>query len=120
MAIRCILRVLDADGQLLAWAELQAETRGNGAIWATQPFMCEEADRSGQGVKLNVHWPDLNIHITHAVTPITVQEGRPVVLAWPSDRPLMAFPTDPTPLPPVTVRTSVAIGVPAGCLGVRG
>lgn len=73
----------------------------------------------GVGTVLSYHWADM--HIQKRVTlgsPHSVKVGDSVTLTF-TDDVIFRFPSDEGPLPPVTVRGSVVVGVPTGAMGAR-
>lgn len=116
MRTKLVLRLLAADGSLLGWTEVQAEGR-EGALWAIRPVaVCIEA--AGVPETVSVHWADVNVEVrvpctvTSAVTP-----GQIVGLPYGDGAPLITLGAPARGLPPVTVRQTVAIGVPSAVIG---
>ncbi len=112
--VRLVVRVLDADNRLLAWAPVPAEMRGDGCLWVTgvHPAPVEAV---GVPAWISVHWPDLNVQVrTRLPSVSSVAPGQTIPLAWP--QPVIRFPSDPTPMPGVTVRGPVGIAPPTGNL----
>jgi len=105
-----IVRLLNKDREVLAWTKLVGESRGDGSIWPTQHFVAE-ADTDGDGTDLCFHWPEVNVHLTVPLEqPIGASKGKVVEIAL--RQPMLTIISDPRPLPAVTVRSSVQIGVP--------
>lgn len=117
MTIRCVVRLLDPDARLLAWAEVEAETRGAGEAWATTPFSAI-AERAGRLTVIDVHWTDLDVHFRCAVPDQRLDHGEVIAFTW--DRPIFVIQGSRERVPPVTVRRSVTLGVPTGGVGIRG
>lgn len=115
-----VVRLLDADGQLLAWAEVYAAPRPQerGAscpFWPVTPtiFAVESA---GVAQELTVHWCDLDIaRRTPLPEPTVVAVGQVFTFTWIEPIWLVAGMRD-VPLPGVTVRQSMAIAPPTGSL----
>ncbi len=109
MTTRLILRVLAADGSLLAWAEVRAEARGDGHL---HPVGIPQwnLESGGDPAILSVHWPDVHVE---ARMPCSGPIGAMVI-------PPLRIGEPPThALPPVTQRKSVSIGVPVGLVGCK-
>lgn len=123
MTARFIVRLLDAEDGLLAWAEVYATATpqnhaGSCPFWPTGPisFLIE---RDGIASKLSVQWADLDVaRVAPMQEPCAVKTGEirtPVML-----EPIWLVPgMRDVPLPAVTVRHPVTIGVPVGGLGVK-
>lgn len=113
-----VVRLLDADDQLLAWTTVQAvprpQERGASCPWfATEPtvFVIE---RDGLATKTSIHWCDLNIARVNALLePLPVRSGQVATFTWVEPVWLVSGMSD-VPLPAVTVRQSVEIEPPAG------
>ena len=103
-----IVRLLNADREVLAWTKIPAETRGDGKLWAMQAFVAE-VDTAGEAVALNYHWPDVHCYVTVPLpmtVPVTVGQVVSLPLAD-----LIHIPSEPLPLPAVTVRSNVTAAV---------
>jgi hypothetical protein len=99
-----IVRLLDADRQVLAWTKIPAETKGDGRLWAMQAFVAE-VEQDGLATALNYHWPDVHCYITVPLaSPIPVAAGSVISLPLAD---LIHIPSEPLPLPGVTVRSNV-------------
>lgn len=108
-------RVLDAANHLLGWTEVQAEARGDGKLWTTEPVtvLCD----AGHAEVLSIHWCDVNVETR---VPFVADIGTPtIVRVYPAGTPVITVGEMPGPLPPVTVR-STAVGIPVGQMGARG
>lgn len=103
-----ILRLLDKDRHVLGWTKLFAETRGDGCFRAMQHFVAE-ADATGTGTDVCIHWPDVNVHRTVPLAqPIAAVAG--AVFSVPlNGEAILTIDGDARPLPPVTVRTAVHV-----------
>lgn len=119
MLTRLVVRLLDAAGTILAWADVYAQARGDGALWLMAPFQAV-GEKSGSAVTVSVHWPDINAHVLIPLeAAIPVQAQTIVTVPW-GDQPILRIaPQGQYPPPPVTVRQSVAVGVPLGSLAAR-
>lgn len=103
-----ILRLVDANREVLAWTKLPVKAKGDGCLWPEHHFVAE-ADVTGVATDLIIHWQDVNVHTTVALPePLPVVAGK--VVTVPLTEPLIRMPSDPRPLPAVTVR-SVEIGL---------
>lgn len=122
MTGRFTVRLLDAEGQLLAWAEViaQAAPQARAAscpFWPIRPTSFE-AELSGTATTLSIHWADLDVARVAAIDPVPVLRGQVFHFTWIEPVWLVPGMRD-VPLPSVTVRTSVTVGVPAGAMGAR-
>lgn len=103
-----IVRLLGADRQVLAWTKIPAETRGDGRLWAMQAFVAE-VEQDGTAVSMNYHWPDVHCYTTVPLPgPVPVTAGQVVSLPLAD---LIYIPSEPLPLPPVTVRSNVTTSI---------
>ena len=103
-----VVRLLNAERQVLAWTKIPAQTRGDGKLWAMQAFVAE-VDQAGTATALNYHWPDVHCYVTVPLPePVAVASGQVISLPLAD---LIHIPSEPLPLPPVTVRTNVTAGV---------
>jgi len=108
MQIGLQVRVLDADRRVLAWNRLIGEMRGDGKIWPTQALLAE-ATLTGEAVEIAVAWPIMGVHQSMPMPPAHVEAGQVITVPFPSW--VMAFESDPRPLPGVTVGSSVTVGI---------
>ena len=123
MTARFIVRLLDAAGELLAWAEVYAkaspqERAVSRPFWPITPtrFVIE---RDGVAARLSIHWADLDVaRLAPPLEPAPVQAGQIFTFTWIEPVWLVQGMRD-VPLPQVTVHSPVAIGVPAGALVAR-
>lgn len=112
MTTKLVLRVLDAQGQLLGWTAVDAEARGDGTLRATRPVSVL-MDAAGTPDTVSIHWADVNVEVR-----VPCQGGQPLapgvwlVLHEYEREPMIRLGTPAGGLPPVTVKQSVAIGVP--------
>lgn len=124
MRARFVVRLLDASDNLLAWTEVEAEARpqdraGSCPFFAVAPTLFE-VEQSGRVARVAVHWPDLDVaRVTTPVAELDVRAGDVVNYAWIEPVWLVPGMRD-VALPAVTVRKSVAIGVPSGGLRAGG
>lgn len=103
MQVTLVVRLLDADGALLAWAPVRAEARGDQCLWACEPLVAAPT-AAGVATSLVVHWPDLHV-VARRPLWLSVAVGQVVSLTF--AEPLMRFPTAAGPLPGVTVGSTV-------------
>jgi hypothetical protein len=119
-----IVRLLDADGGLLAWSEVQAESRPQGRPRST-PFKALgptlfTIERDGVASGLSVHWHDLDVaRYSKLMTPGPVKAGQVQRFDWIEPVWMVKGAESDVPLPPVTVGRPVVIGVPVGNLTAR-
>lgn len=122
MQVTFIVRLLTADHALLAWARVPAEARPQ-ATRASCPFFATgpswfDIEQDGEVACLTVHWPDLDIARIATLQPTPVQAGQRFLLSWLEPVWLTAGMQN-VPLPAVTEREPVRIGVPTGGLGIH-
>jgi hypothetical protein len=107
-----VVRLLDANRQVLAWNHIPAHTKGDGGLWADHNFVAE-AQETGEAVAMCFHWPEVHVYQTRPLLqPVHVDAGKVVsipILATP----MLHIQSEPLELPPVTVRTNVTIGIGA-------
>ena len=107
----CNVRLIDVNSQVLGWTRLPAETRGDGCLWAKHHFVFE-ADRDGIGTEMAIHEPDLNVWtFVPLPQPLEVTAGKVFTIRL--EKPLLQFGSSARPLPGVTVRTNVVVGIAA-------
>lgn len=120
-----VIRILDAEHQLLGWAEVYPKLhpgigRASCGFVTTTPtkFLIEQ---DGDARYLVVHWcdPDLARIVEIMGAPVAVKKDQIVQYAWVEPVWLISGMRD-VPMPTVTVRQSVEIGVPTGSIGVQG
>lgn len=117
MKIDVIVRVLDGDGELLAWSAVPCETRMDQRLWPLVPYFEAVGEKDGDAVSLVCHWPEL--HVVSRV-PFAGRWSKDVSQRIAFTGPLMLFATMDGPLPGVTVRRHVAVGPDAGAILNRG
>jgi hypothetical protein len=111
---KLVLRVLSAAGELLGWTEVQAEARGDGALWARTPPLVP-IDDPGTPAVLSIHWADVNVELRVPYESGPVTPG--MVLEIPNTTPLVKVGSPPVSLPPVTLRARIAVSVPVASVG---
>jgi hypothetical protein len=116
-----VVRLLSADGALLAWAEVHAAATSH-PRGASCPFTAPggvtifpiEAD--GVATQISVHWCDLDVaRVQRLLEPLPVRAGQEARFAWLEPVWLVPGMRD-VPLPAVTVRAPVQIAVPMGAI----
>jgi hypothetical protein len=110
-----VLRLIDCNRRVLAWARVRVEPRGDGALYATTDFLAVGVD-TGTAVAVIWHWPDVNIHGTvNLPAAVAVVQGERVDIGY-VGQPVLTMASDPRPLPPVTETRAVTTEVPTGVL----
>lgn len=118
-----IVRLLDAESRLLGWTEVLAESRPQGRPRST-PFRAMGPstfviERDGIASQLSIHWADLDVvRVTPLMNPGPVQVGQLQRFDWIEPVWMVEGSKVDVPLPPVTVRGPVRVGVPVGGMGV--
>jgi hypothetical protein len=120
MRARFIVRLMSEADELLSWAEVWAQakpqkTAGSCPFW---PFKATQfvIEQDGHAAYMTVHWADLDVARKQQLLNTTpVQVGQVFTFAWLEPVWLVPGMRD-IPLPGVTVRGPVAIGVPTGSL----
>jgi hypothetical protein len=118
-----VVRLLDAAGTLLAWATVYATAKPQARPAASCPFMAPSnttfvIEQDGLASQISVHWCELDVaRKQNLMEPVPVQALQVFTFAWIEPVWLVAGTRD-VPLPQVTVRAPVKIGVPTGALGV--
>lgn len=125
MTQKFVVRLLDAEDTLLAWAEVYASPKPQGQrrscpFWADGPtqFLIEQ---DGVASKVTIHWCDLDLaRLGTPIEPTPVQVGQ--IFNWTWIEPVWLVPATEkdVPLPAVTVRKSVTLNVPPGTLAAVG
>jgi len=121
MTARFIVRLLSADGDLLAWTEVLAESKPQGRPRST-PFhpigpTRFVIERDGIASQLSIHWADLDVaRVGPEMQPTPVQVGQVFTFTWIGPVWMVEGSKVDVPLPPVTVRGPVQVGVPVGGL----
>jgi hypothetical protein len=120
-----VVRLLDAEGALLSWSTVYAVSKPQARPAASCPFVAPThttfvIERDGVASQISVHWCDLDVARRQALLePVPVQALQVFTFAWIEPVWLVAGMRD-VPLPSVTVRAPVAIGVPTGSLTAAG
>ena len=123
-----VVRVLTAEDQLLAWAEVVAEPEPQDrSLSASCPFWPTPrrtefiADTAGTAAKLSVHWCDLDIaRVAHVFEGggVELQVGNRFVFHWFEPVWLVAG-QHKVPLPTVTVNKHVILSPPSASFGLH-
>jgi hypothetical protein len=120
MRARFIVRLLNEAHDLLSWTEVWAEAKpqdraGSCPFWASAPtqFVIE---RDGIARLVTVHWADLDVARKQDLADaVPVSVGQVFNFGWLEPVWLVPGMRD-VPLPGVTVRAPIAVGVPTGSL----
>jgi hypothetical protein len=110
-----IVRLLNAQREILAWNRVPAETRGDGGLWPMQNFVAE-VEQTGVATAICFHWPDLHCYTTEPLTEhshVTAGQVFTVPLLN-TGKPMIHIASEAAPLPPITVRSSVTVGIGTG------
>jgi len=118
--VKIVVRILSGEGALLGWAPLTAAAPGDQTLRATHPCVVT-MEAPGRAEIISYHWADLHVQsrVPFPLAPVDVTPGMSFTLEFP-DGVVFRFPTDEGPLPAVTVRGAVLVGVPAGGIGSTG
>jgi hypothetical protein len=114
MTAKFVIRLLDKDGRLLGWQEVEA--RGRDGVIRT-PACLIPVDITGESEEISFHWCDLNVEARQGVRRMEVVAGQAYSIP-PID--VLRIGEVAHDLPPVTTRGSVVIGVPTGSLSAAG
>lgn len=114
---KLVVRMLDAAEQLIGWAEVSGQARGDGKLWVEEPTLVM-IERDGVIAYLSVHWCDVNVEIRSAIERAAVTAGQ--LLRLPGDWEAIAVGPAAGGLPSVTVRTPVEVRIPVGTIGAKG
>jgi hypothetical protein len=121
MRAKFIVRLVGDDGALLAWTEVVATASPQGRPRST-PFKAIGPshfviERDGVAAALIIHWADLDVvRKTTLMNPSAVQAGQVQRFDWIEPVWMVKGSERDIPLEPVTVRSPVSVGVPAGSL----
>jgi hypothetical protein len=113
-----VVRLLDKDAQLLAWAEVYADPKPQerGASCPYWPTTATQfvVERDGVASEIAVHWCDLDVaRRSPVMEPVEVKAGQVFSFSWAEPIWLVAGMRD-VPLPAVTIHQPIAIEVPKG------
>lgn len=116
--MKFVIRVLDAADGLLAWASVLGECQPGGRVMPLTPAVQMRIERDGRAASVTVHWTDLDVaRREDFLGDVDLIAGQIGTFQW--IRPLWVVTGErDVPLPPVTVREAVIIGVPGGAFGV--
>jgi hypothetical protein len=121
MTARFVVRLLDAAGELLAWADVSATAKPQGRPRST-PFFADGRtqfviERDGVASQVVIHWVDLDVvRVGPDIAPTPVQLGQVFDFTWLGPVWMVEGSKVDVPLPAVTVRRAVAIAPPTGSL----
>jgi hypothetical protein len=122
MTARFVIRLLNAEGDLLSWCETNAQAKPQGRPRST-PFHAMGPsmfviERDGLASNIAVHWCDLDVARLFALeTPTAVSVGQVLRYDWFTMPVWMVEGSKvDVPLPPVTVRAKVTLSPPTGNL----
>lgn len=121
MTARFIVRLLTAEGDLLAWSEVHAQAKPQGRPRST-PFTALGPttfviERDGLATQLAVHWADLDVaRLTPLMQATEVRLGQVLRFDWIEPVWMVEGSKVDVPLPAVTVRAPVALLPPTGSL----
>lgn len=113
---KTVIRLLDADGNMLGWCIHYAAIKGDGTLRASDNITITATD---QGIvdEVSIHWVDINVE-TRVPSRFMVTQGQTVQI-FPYNTVLIECGHQAGGLPPVTVG-STEVPVPVGQLGARG
>lgn len=124
MIANFVVRLLDAEHNLIAWGKAQAEprrefgSRASCPFWPTVPIVCV-SERGGRVTTIAIEWTELAIARMNAIGPLDVAAaGQSITVDLIEPIWLVAGMRD-VPLPTVTERKAVTIGVPPAQLGAK-
>jgi hypothetical protein len=117
LSTKFVIRVMDANEQLLGWTETHAVAKGDGYLRADGPvYVCVE--RGGVATTVSVHWADVHVE-TRATIRESVTSGQVLTIFPTRGTPIMRCGHVPGPLPAVTERRPLHIVPGTGGMGVR-
>ncbi len=134
MLANFVVRLLDADHNLVAWSKVQAkaypaEVPGRSSQWWPAVLVTEFiAEAPGTITQMYIEWADCGLGRVAPIGPLVVDRaGRSVKLEWSfiNTGPIWMVRDERTPeqlavvLTPIVEREPVRIGVPAVSLGTR-
>jgi hypothetical protein len=124
MKAEFVVRLLDRDNVLLAWAPVSAAPgpqpgRASCPLWPTPGVTRFVIEHSGVVASMAVHWPDLDVARSRELPETPVQEGQQFDFTWFEPVWLVSGMANVV-LPPVTVRAPVVVQPPAGGVAVKG
>lgn len=109
---------MDGAGRMLGSVVHHAKVRGDGCLRASEQVQMGIA-LSGWPNYISIHWCDVNVEVKVVAPEGQVSAGQILPLFAPNAV-MVTVGEMPRNLPPITVGTSVAIGVPVGGLGAHG
>ena len=123
MTQKFVVRLMDADDQLLAWCQVMATAKPQGQRRSC-PFWPDHGtqfviDESGIASKVVVHWCDLDLVRVQEIAATEVSAGQVFDYTWVGPVWLVAAPEKQQILPAVTVRAHQTIAPPCGTLTAK-
>jgi hypothetical protein len=119
MTTKLVLRLFDAENRLLGDTVVYALVRGDGCLRAPGPVAIQ-CDAAGVPACVSIHWADYHTETRVPMPPLPLMGVGAVVPLYAANDPLVQVGTVPGPLPPVTMRQPVAVGIPKAMLGSVG
>jgi hypothetical protein len=119
------VRLLTADGALLGWTTVMAESKPQGRPKST-PFKALgpslfDVEQDGMASQLAIHWHDLDVaRLTPLMNPCEVKAGQQVRFDWIEPVWMVKGSEQPVPLPTITVRKRVVVNPPPAAMGAVG
>jgi hypothetical protein len=117
LTTKIVIRIMNEQEEILGWAEVMAEARGDGKLWVAEPTMVL-IEKDGVTRYFSSHWCDVNVELRHVVEPKQVKFGE--MLEIPGELAIITVGPAAGGLPSVTVREPIRIGIPVGNLGAKG
>jgi hypothetical protein len=114
--MKVVIRLLDGDGGLLGWGQVEAAFRGDGCVYSAQMRLEIPIERAGIVETMNMQWCDLNINLDRPVQKAHMEVGQLWSLRF--VEPLFQLSSSRSSLPSVTEHKNVDIEVPTGHLGI--
>lgn len=119
MDCKIVVRLMDAEGRMLGWAETSAHARGDGKLWIEKPVAVPVIE-DGNFEFISSHWTEMNIEVRLPVPegPVALKKGTimPLTAPWA----VFDLGAPAGGLPPVTIGHNVAITVPTGVIAAVG
>jgi hypothetical protein len=113
---KLVVRLLNAEGDLLGSVVHHAAIKGDGCLRAAGPVVCGIA-HSGFPSSISLHWCDVNVEVRVPSPVPSVQAGQ-IVPLFDRGAPLIVVGPMPGPLPAITVG-EVKVPVPVGGIGAH-
>lgn len=122
--MKFVVRLLDADNNLLSWTQVVASPSRQDGGRASCPLFPSTPtqfviERDGEAAKFSVHWTDLDIaRVRELDERVPVHVGQVFNYTWIEPVWLVAGMRD-VPMPAVTVRNNVTIVPPPAQIGMK-